>query len=104
MAQRVILEDDLDGTTPAETLRFSIDGADYEIDLSNDNAKRLREAMDPWVRNARRDGRKRAVRTRAEQGGTPTDIRAWARANGWPVNDRGRVPPQEIREAYERAN
>ncbi|WP_026926557.1 histone-like nucleoid-structuring protein Lsr2 [Granulicoccus phenolivorans] len=102
MAQRVILEDDLDGTTPAETLRFSIDGADYEIDLSNDNAKRLREAMDPWVRNARRDGRKRAVRTRAEQG-TPTDIRAWARANGWPVNDRGRVP-QEIREAYERAN
>lgn len=102
MAQRVILEDDLDGTTPAETLRFSIDGADYEIDLSSDNAQRLREAMDPWVKNARRDGRKRNARVRVEQG-TPTDIRNWARANGLSVNSRGRVP-QEIREAYERAN
>ncbi len=30
-------------------------------------------------------------------------IRAWAKENGYEVNDRGRVPA-DIREAYEKAN
>ena len=32
-----------------------------------------------------------------------TKIRAWAKENGYEVNDRGRVPAS-IREAYEKAN
>lgn len=37
MAQkvRIILEDDLDGGPADETIRFGLDGAHYEIDLSS---------------------------------------------------------------------
>ena len=40
MAQkvRIILEDDLDGGPADETVRFGLDGGQYEIDLSNANA------------------------------------------------------------------
>lgn len=36
--RKVGLVDDLDGEPAAETVRFGIDGATYEIDLSTDNA------------------------------------------------------------------
>ena len=47
MAQkvRIILEDDLDGGPADETVRFGLDGGQYEIDLSNANAARLRDAI-----------------------------------------------------------
>lgn len=107
MAQRVqvILEDDLDGGEAAETIRFSLDGVDYEIDLNEQNARRLRDDLAPWTGHARRAGRgqakasTRAKATRADAG----DIRAWAQENGMKVSARGRVPA-EVREAYERAN
>lgn len=39
MAQRVevILEDDIDGGPADETVRFAINGTQYEIDLSSEN-------------------------------------------------------------------
>ncbi|MET8431123.1 histone-like nucleoid-structuring protein Lsr2, partial [Nocardia sp. NPDC004860] len=41
----VTLVDDYDGKSKAdETVFFSIDGNDFEIDLSNKNAGKLREA------------------------------------------------------------
>ena len=51
MAQkvRIILEDDLDGGPADETIRFGLDGAHYEIDLSSANAARLRDAIRPFV-------------------------------------------------------
>lgn len=65
MAQRVqvVLEDDIDGSKADETVRFSMDGAEYEIDLSSENAQKLREALTPWVEAGRRTGgrRKRAT-------------------------------------------
>jgi hypothetical protein len=44
MAQKVTvtLEDDLDGGPAAETVRFGLDGAEYEIDLSKKNAAAFR--------------------------------------------------------------
>jgi len=41
MAQKVIvaLEDDLDGSAADEMVRFGLDGADLEIDLSAKNAR-----------------------------------------------------------------
>jgi hypothetical protein len=115
MAQRVnvVLVDDIDGSEAAETVTFGLDGAQYEIDLSADNADKLREALAPYVGHGRRAGGRRrssgggrssGSRTAAASGGpSAADIRAWARENGWDVPERGRVS-SEVREAYAAAH
>jgi hypothetical protein len=59
MAQKVqiILEDDFDGGAADETVTFALDGAEYEIDLSDANAQALRDALAPWVANGRKTGK-----------------------------------------------
>src|SRR4051812_41204704 len=49
MAQRVevVLIDDVDGGEAAETVAFALDGANYEIDLSEENAAKLRDGLAP---------------------------------------------------------
>ena len=49
MAQRVTaeLEGDLDGGPADETLRFGLDGTEYEIDLRNTNASKFRRQIAP---------------------------------------------------------
>jgi hypothetical protein len=60
MAQKVIVElvDDLDGTASADvnTVNFALDGARYEIDLTEHNANRLRDAVADYVVAVRRTG------------------------------------------------
>ena len=70
MAQkvRIILEDDLDGGPADETIRFGLDGAHYEIDLSSANAARLRDAIRPFVAKSRRVQGTATQRTRAPRG------------------------------------
>ena len=98
MAKRVIttLEDDLDGTQASETITFSFDGAEYEIDLNETNARELRTAMSKYTSVSR----KSALRGRpARNAGATKDtkaVRAWAIANGIPVSVRGRVPADVI--------
>jgi len=100
----VIIVDDLDGTEPAESVRFGLDGADYEIDLNEDNAKQLREALSPFVGSARRlSGARRRPSGSSGSGGNASVVRAWARENGHDVPARGRIP-REIREAYDAAH
>lgn len=106
MAQKVkiILVDDLDGGSADETIRFGLDGAAYEIDLSTENAGRLREALKPFVAVARRSQAARPGRTRAASSGQDTAaIRQWARDKGYTVNSRGRIQA-EIIEAFNKAN
>lgn len=114
MAQRVqvILEDDLDGSEADETVMFGLDGAEYEVDLSAENAQGLRDAVAAYVGVARRTGgrRKRTssattpARAAEESSGASTgDIRAWAQENGYEVSSRGRVS-SEIRNAYDSAH
>ena len=52
MAKQIqeILIDDLDGGEANETVSFAIDGSSYEIDLSDLNAKKLRDALTVQVR------------------------------------------------------
>lgn len=110
MAQQVTvtLVDDLDGSEAEETVEFGLDGAFYEIDLSEDNAERLRDALADYVEHARRaGGRKRAGR--AVAGRAPRSasadreqnqaIREWARKQGMNVSERGRIP-KEVTDAY----
>lgn len=103
MAQRVKVEliDDLDQSVAAETLSFALDGVSYEMDLSTENASKLREALAPWVANARRVGGRRS--TKQAKNTNTQQIRAWALDNGHEVSDRGRIPA-EIIEAYHKAN
>jgi hypothetical protein len=107
---QVLLLDDLSGGEADETVTFALDGKSYEIDLNSENADKLRTALEPYVKAGRRAGGSRAARGRgraaAPAGGASSQdtakIRAWAKENGYEVNDRGRVPAN-IREAYEKA-
>jgi hypothetical protein len=90
----VALEDDLDGGRADETVRFGVGGAEYEIDLSKKNAKAFRKGVAPFVEHARRAGRgsrRRSARPSSarERSG---DIRAWAKAEGIAISERGRIP------------
>jgi len=122
MAQKVqvILVDDVDGGEASETVSFSLDGVSYEIDVSESNAASLRDALAPWVGHARRVGGRSGGSGggRARSGGSGgsgsgrsrgnskhdlSDVRSWARENGFQVSDRGRVS-SEVIAAYEKAH
>ena len=99
MAQQVNVKfvDDLDGSDAAGTVSFAIDGLANEIDLSEDNAARLRDSLASFVAAGRKSGGTGAAAGRRTQKMTassgrrpqPLDreqtaaIRAWARQNGW---------------------
>ncbi|MFJ9900238.1 Lsr2 family protein [Streptomyces sp. NPDC091280] len=109
MAQKtvVLLTDDISGGDADETAVFGLDGKSYEIDLNTKNAKKLRDLLAPYIEAGRKTGGKTSSRGRgaAARGGSEdtAQIRAWAKANGYEVNDRGRVP-SNIREEYAKAN
>ena len=93
MAQKTVVElvDDLDGGEAHETVEFSIDGVDFVIDLSNDNASRLRERLAEFVGHARKVSGRRA-RGKAAAGSVDTQaVREWARSQGEQVAERGRL-------------
>ena len=107
MAQQIItqLVDDLDGSEASETVVFALDGKTYEIDLNEKNATKLRKALAPYVDKGRKLTQTRGKRggaTQAAASGDTALIRAWAKENGYDVNDRGRVPA-EIKDAYTKA-
>ncbi|QYJ03745.1 Lsr2 family protein [Nocardioides panacisoli] len=108
MAQKVniVLIDDIDDTDASETVRFGLDGSNYEIDLNDKNAKKLREALAPYVAAGRKVAAGKRSRGAAKGGGSSTpasQIRDWARDQGYEVPDRGRIPA-DIRSAYDAAH
>ena len=64
MAQnfRVEVFDDLDGSHATQTVEFILDGIPYEIDLSDENAKRLRLTLARFIEVSRRTGGRRIQR------------------------------------------
>lgn len=111
MAQKVnvILVDDIDGSDAEETVSFGLDGNSYEIDLNSANASALREALAPYIGHGRRLGGRRGGPTRrgsagaAASGAPAKEVRAWARANGYDLPDRGRIPA-DVQSAYAAAH
>jgi hypothetical protein len=90
----VVLEDDLDGSEASETLNFSVDGTEYEIDLNAGHANELRSALSRYTNAARKvtSGRSRPVTRKTSGAGTDAKaIRMWAIDNGLQVNTRGRI-------------
>ncbi|GAB3211359.1 histone-like nucleoid-structuring protein Lsr2 [Marinactinospora thermotolerans] len=105
MAQKVqvLLVDDLDGGEAEETVSFAVDGSSYEIDLSGKNAAKLRDALAPFVEAARKAPAKSGRSSRRQQRNAPSrersaEIRAWAKAAGKQVNERGRIPASIVAE------
>lgn len=105
MAQRVqtLLIDDLDGGEAEATVRFGLDGAEYEIDLNATHAETLRKALAPYVSAARRTSGSTARRPGRSgrraghaDGASPTAVREWAKSQGIDVKDRGRVPAELV--------
>ncbi|MGW6021282.1 histone-like nucleoid-structuring protein Lsr2 [Streptomyces sp. NPDC055099] len=112
MAQKVVTTyvDDLTGEESSEIATHSIliDGAGVEIDLTDENYEKLLAILNPYLHadGARRirGAAKAKGKSKAQAGGEADSsaIRAWAKDNGFEVNDRGRVPAA-VREAYEKA-
>ncbi|WP_282837511.1 histone-like nucleoid-structuring protein Lsr2 [Microbacterium flavum] len=124
MARRIVhqLVDDLDGTVlepgSGETVLFSLDGTAYEIDLTEENASALRDALAPFIGaarsvSARAGGGARSGASPSRSPGTQTarrsgqrdyaPVREWAAQNGYTVSERGRVPASVL-EAYDAAH
>src|SRR5579863_1027066 len=103
VAQKIqtLFIDDLDGSTAEGTVRFGLDGTEYEIDLNAEHAKSLRDALARYVGAARRvsGGTRRPARSgrRASASGlNSTEVREWAKAQGIEEKDRGRVPAELV--------
>ena len=103
MAQKIqtLFVDDLDGSEAEGTVRFGLDGTEYEIDLNAKHAKELRNALARYAAAGRRSGastRRPARSGRKAQPNAPntTEVREWAKAQGIDVKDRGRVPAELV--------
>lgn len=106
--ESVQLVDDLDGSTgDVTTVRFGLDGIEYEIELSDPNAAQLRSIVAEYVRGGRWVGGRKPRTQRSDAApvltprpkaaartpGAPGagQVRAWALANGIDVAPRGRI-------------
>ena len=112
MAQKTIVQliDDLDGGEAVETVGFALDGVEYTIDLSDANAKKLRDGLALFVDRAQRAGRLHGSKrpathtTSSSYSGRGREaneaVRNWARKNNIEVNSRGRIA-REIYDKYD---
>ncbi|MBY4574807.1 hypothetical protein ACN94_14585 [Gordonia paraffinivorans] len=113
MAKKEIVQviDDLDGKVldQYETVRWSLDGKNYEFDTSSKHAQQFRDSLQKYLEVSRQVGRttKRASTTTTSSGGrnkeTTKAIREWAIREGYELSDRGRIP-QSIIDAFEAAH
>ena len=106
MAQRVHrqLVDDVSGEEAEETVRFSLDGIDYEIDLTQQNADTLRAVLSGYVGKARTAGPGRPASSpkassNASSRKETQQIRRWAQDSGYNPSARGRITTSII-DAY----
>src|SRR3954452_9332136 len=112
MAQQRVVRytDDLDGSDASGSVDFGLDGRDYEIDLNDEHAAKLRDALAPFIAAARRadSGRsgRRSSSTSAPRSSSgrsreeTQEIRNWLKINGYQVSARGRISA-EFMQAWE---
>src|SRR2546423_8302136 len=103
MARKVQVQllDDIDGGQADETMKFGLDGTNYEIDLSAQHAEKLRASLAKFILASRRiTARPASVATAPRAGaGAPARIdraqnqaiRDWAKSKGIEVSHRGRI-------------
>jgi hypothetical protein len=109
LAQRVQVQlvDDLNGEEAQETVRFGFEGTEYEIDLTEENAGKLRSFMSEYVEKGRKASGKRSQGSPKAPGQSKREdtqrIRQWAQDNGYNPSSRGRIT-KSIVDAYNEAN
>jgi hypothetical protein len=115
MTKETVYRDDLTQEAGAEPRRFSLDGKEWEIDLTDASYKRLEDALAEFIAAARpvtsgtkakRSNTRKSTtsgRSRIRNDGRAKAIRAWARDNGYEVSDKGRIAPDVIA-AYDTAH
>jgi len=111
MAKKTVIKivDDIDGAelddNEYETVRWSIDGKNYEFDTSPAHAEEFRDHVATYVAASRAVSRgpQRRTAAAARPAANTRVIREWANANGFTVSDRGRIPADVVA-AYEAAN
>lgn len=100
MSSKTVVEfiDDLDGSHAHATVRFGLEGQEYEVDLSEKNLAALRDSLTPFIKAARkvRDGVAEPDRFRTETAVDPQAVRQWARSQGIEIPARARVPQEVI--------
>ena len=102
MAQKLetLFIDDIDGGEAEGTVRFALDGHEFEIDLNRQHSTELRSALDKYISHARKVGgaaRRPAARGSRRPASVDTAaVRAWAREHGLDIKDRGRVPADVV--------
>lgn len=97
----VSLVDDITGEPAQRTVRFGYEGKNYEIDLTETNAKVLEESLQEFIPHARTVTEKRQPAQRTDRA-TNDAIRAWAVATGHEIAQRGRIP-NDLIDAYHTA-
>lgn len=107
MAQKIqmLFVDDIDGSEAEGTVRFGLDGADYEIDLSVAHSEELHKALAPYVAHARKVGGTRRGPRGGRRNASAIDthkVREWAKEQGIEIKERGRVPANIV-EKYREA-
>jgi len=111
MASRTItqLVSDLSGDDidegKGETIAFSYRGASYSIDLTDKEVAGFDKAIEVYTAHATKTaGRRSSRRGGAGRGDYDAkEVRAWARAQGLAVPDRGRIPADVV-EQFKSAN
>ena len=112
MAKKVVTTDDLDPKQEAgETITYGIDGRYREIDLSEANAKKFRDALTPFNKVSRIIDPKVGARRFANGGDGQMGfaygdydsqaVRTWAQERGIAVNDKGRVPDEVVKQYFQ---
>ena len=100
MATKIHVEllDDLDGSPASQTVRFALDGSEFEIDLTDEHAAQLRDVFTEFTGAARRSRAQtgRQAKPNASNGVDVKAVREWAHAQGISVNPRGRIAQQVI--------
>lgn len=104
MAQtvKVILVDDLSGEPADETVIFGLNGRDYQIDLSQENAQELRDLLKPYINKGRSLPTPKGTKKSSSPEKNPDTprIREWAQEQGYKVSARGRIKEDILNSYY----
>jgi hypothetical protein len=108
MAKTYVVTDDLDGSSGAQTVSFSVDGRSYELDLAKKNRSAFDKAIKPYVDAARKAPANATRKASAQRGRNSSTVdlgavRAWAAENDIAVSDRGRIAAA-VMDAYNAAH
>ena len=101
MATRIVRTSDISGEDLTDTdgpTLFSLDGINYEIDLTSTEAQELRDTLATYIGAGRKiKGSAQALRTKPlKTGPDPKAVRAWAEEQGLETPARGRIPAEII--------